>query len=160
MNYRLTCPDCNSKLAVHRSAQVTALVRIFDAKCKNPECGHTFKGYIVIQGERVRSLKPNPDINLPLLPGRACRPLGLPDQRLGFHLSGPPAECLRTARAFRSGNLDRQTGLALTPIIQKPYNHPVASSLWPGERREPFPAWRGIHSRRASQRRGLQCLTI
>ncbi|WP_081775108.1 ogr/Delta-like zinc finger family protein [Methylobacillus glycogenes] len=62
----LMCPHCGSTTKVRASRSLSALSRETFHQCDDHECGHSFKSITSVSLTIVPSMKPNPDIRIPL----------------------------------------------------------------------------------------------
>lgn len=65
-NVGVDCPHCQARAIARSSALITATCRTIYYRCDNDCCGHTFIAQLAIMHSVQPSMRPNPDIHLPL----------------------------------------------------------------------------------------------
>jgi len=68
-NPRLTCPHCGRFARIRRSKGLTPTIREGVLECQDAECGWRGNVMFEITQTLSPSLKPNPEVRLPLSPG-------------------------------------------------------------------------------------------
>lgn len=65
-HHRHLCPHCGGPSHLRSSKSITPLYRVLYFICRDPECGHSYRGELTLLETLSPSARPNPKINLPI----------------------------------------------------------------------------------------------